>query len=587
MLSAARGMCFGAESFKPWRALMKDKQNCVKRLKCTLQNIAPTDEKLASRFSTAIATGIFISSPILAQASRLEILNADTTVNENAGQLMTNINLNVDDDPFLNFVEGPCDVTGGLVVSSGSATDGEDFSINDSRFSVTYTEEGVTTDSVSISIIDDTVDEENEDFTVTLGNINDECSFYGGLDNLDALTVTIIDNDEPTANDPDPSNEGEEGTPDTDTNDSETLNVTETPDTADNAEVPNLVNEQVLRSMSALTVFGANLQLQNLVDQVSRLRQGLRHNDYGSLKLNIDGQMLSGNALGEIFNLDGDSGALNSGWDTFFGGNLQFGDDEGSDVDVRSLIAGIDHRIGETVVVGAVIGYTEAVSDQLNSAGETELDGYSVGLLGSFYHQDQFFVDGILSLGNSDYQTTRDIDGVPNGLLAMGETSGEELGIALNGGWSFNQDQYFLTLFGSVNYIKASIDAFTEAASSGSSVSLLSVNKQDVNSLTTKVGVQAGLTINTDMGIIRPQLSADWERQYEDEVAEITGQFISNSSVGVNVQSTQMDSNHFNLGLLVSFIWRDGISAFVGYETDIGRDQIKLYDVSLGVRFEL
>ena len=85
-------------------------------------------------------------------------------------------------------------VTVDYATSDGTATAGQDYT--ETTGTLTFPANSVTSQTVSVPVTDDTVDEaEEETFTLTLSNVQ-EASLYGGGSTL-AATGTITDNDDP------------------------------------------------------------------------------------------------------------------------------------------------------------------------------------------------------------------------------------------------------------------------------------------------------------------------------------------------------------------------------------------------------
>ncbi|MGH1485286.1 MAG: autotransporter outer membrane beta-barrel domain-containing protein [Cellvibrionaceae bacterium] len=593
-----------------------------------------TPKKLQTRktkLSAAVATMIIVGAPGIANAANLTI-GGSRSVSEGIGNTAVTFGLtfdNLETRPFSN-----CTISGTVSAISGdsTATEGTDFTITDTDFTVEYDAGdggeggGATKDDISIAIIDDNLSEDTEDFIITATNVTHNCSFYGGFINSDSAIIDILDNDGGEG--------GEGGTPPTNIPTTGSLSETpglnekqlsvatvldevceSTPEETESLTKGRAEDElqaacatletsttlvrdldslspEKLAAMGTLSLQGMRAQTQNLSKQLRRIRQGLRGIDISGLQLNIDGQQLSGNQLGKLFGAGAGDGELHSKWGTFFGGSIQAGDHDANnessdfDFDVNSFFAGVDYQINDKIVVGGALGYTSSSADIDGDEGETKLSGISLGLFSSYYYKDIYYIDGIISFGDSDYETERNITIGTSSQVADGDTSGNEISIALNSGYYFRRSNYFVHMYGSLNYIDASIDGFEET-SSGSSGVLLDVAEQDLESLTTNLGIELGWTINTAAAVISPQISLDWERQYEDDGRQVSASFIGDpTKTNFSIDTDDIDNSYFNAGLGLSAVFKGGFSTYILYEVDLSRDDLDLYDVSLGARWE-
>ncbi|MBX2809961.1 MAG: autotransporter outer membrane beta-barrel domain-containing protein [Cellvibrionaceae bacterium] len=470
--------------------------------------------------------------------------------------------------------ERTCKVDGniGVALSDSSAIPNTDFTLSAGSFSVTARETmpGLSA-PININLLTDAdTDEGNEEFVLVAENITLDCTYYGDFVDTVDTTITIID-----------SENGEEEAEVSDPEDPIKENIV--------TLAPQI--RQILTSTGDLSLEGVRVQTQNLSKQLRRLRNGLRGNDLSSLRVSIDGQSLSGNDIKRLLGAGAGDEALNSPLGTFMGGSVQIGeesDNNGADYafDVHSLFFGADYHLSDNVIVGGAIGYTDSRSKINGEDSKSSLEGFSIAGFSSYYYKDIYYVDGIISYGVSDYKTLRQFGSGADTGIAKGETGGSELSIALNTGYYFRFNQNFVQVFGAVNYITASIDSYQETYNSGStSGTLLIVDDQTQKSFTSNMGIEYGRTFNTKSAVVTPQLSLDWERQYEDGAESISGRFVGGTDI-FNINDNQQDQSYFNLGLSLSAVFAGGFSAYTSYEIDLERDNFDVYDISLGMRWE-
>lgn len=527
---------------------------------------------------TTIASAIITVSAFgfheISSAANIRLIPSSTTGTEGE-----TISLTVFIDVFASETEGNfCDVSGDIVVTSGnSASLNDDFSLSTTSFSAndvnTSFGYGGQSQAITISLLNDNIEDIDEDFELSVNNLDYDCGTFFNDDieldvpepntTIETATISIIDNGEAA---------DEENTEDP---------------TDNNTILLNSNSKQMLNSTSNLSIAGARVHTQNLSNQIRRLRNGLRGTDLSSLRVNIDGQAIAGNDLKKLFGAGAGDEALSSQWGTFLGGSLQIGEEDTQDTNVEfkvhSLFWGADYRLNDNIIVGGAIGYTDSLTEIEQS--ETELNGYSIAAFSSYYFNEKTYIDGIISYGQGDFSIEREIDDSDG--MAKADANSDELSIALNAGHYFRFNQQFVQVFGSINYITVDIDNYQESYQSGSnSGSLLMVDDQTQKSLTSNMGVEYGRTFNTSVAVITPQITLDWERQYEKGTEAISGRIVGSSNTFSFENDTQ-DQNYFNLGLSLSGVFAGGISAYTSYEVDLERENFDVYDLSLGVRWEL
>lgn len=530
-----------------------------------------------SALSAAIAAALTLGAAGQTHAATLSV-SAPSNFSEGVGSIAVIIDL------ALDFGDASptesCTVTGTLREGGEGDISGDDYSIPSPNFTVTYEPdvfeavpdgEGTIQSravpaTVTVNIVDDTLVEGNESGAFFADNIVSNCSFYGGVINNDSASFTITDND--TEEEPEPPTPPSELTVDTQT-------------------------RQVLVSMGNLSLEGAKLQSQNLSKQLRRLRSGLRGNDLSSLNLKLDGNTLSGNDLNKLLGAGAGDDGLNSQWGTFVGGSIQIGDQDSSDdnagyeFNVDNFFAGIDYQLNKSFIIGGALGYTNSSAEINDNAGDTTLSGLSLGLFSSYYYKDSYYIDAIISYGQSDYDTSRDTAVGTSTQTIKGKAEGDEISLALNTGYYFRMSNHSIQLYGSLNYVDANIDGFDERNTSGSTATLLSVDDQNLKSLTSNIGIEYGLAINTRSAVITPQVYLDWEHQYEDDTEIVSGRFIGDpNDTTFQVEDRRQDRNYFNLGLSLSAVLKGGFSAYTSYEVDLSRDDLDLYDINVGARWE-
>lgn len=340
-----------------------------------------------------------------------------------------------------------------------------------------------------------------------------------------------------------------------------------------------------LNSIRSLTLQTANTRNRSIAKEVNRARQSAGFNSK-NLQVKIDGKALPRAVVPGAG--AGDSFADFGRWGFFVSGSIDIGKQKGADsptVDYDSslLVTGIDYRVTNNIVMGSALSYTILDS---GSKTETNFNRSSLSLFGSYYSEDTFYVDAIFTVGSSDYDLSREIEtdsGSPDS--ASANTGGGESSASLGAGYNFHDQNANLRVFTFVNYIDVDIDAYNETVIGSSSAA--NVNGIDLQSLTADIGLEASWNINCNSGVYIPLISVAWEHQFADDAVDIHGNFVGGSDDGAfNFHGEARDNDYLNAQIGVSGVFKNGFSAYLSYDSYLGRKDLSSNHYSLGARWQ-
>ena len=275
----------------------------------------------------------------------------------------------------------------------------------------------------------------------------------------------------------------------------------------------------------------------------------------------------------------------------FINGSVSFGDkasssnEIGFDLDTKGLTVGVDYRFTDKFVLGGAIGYADSETDFDNNRGSMDVDGYSLSVYSTYYHDENTYLDAIGSVGWSDYTNSRAFDtGTGSIPEVKGDTNGQKVALSIGGGYDFYHKGLSFGPVARINFFNAGIDSYAESSSTGFE---FDYDSQDVESLTSILGGQLSYAISTSNGIFTPQLLFEWAHEYKDDSRFITARFVydtSSTPLPFNLQTDDPDRDYFNLGVGLSATFAEGKSAFIFYETNLQREDINLDTISAGLR---
>ena len=380
-----------------------------------------------------------------------------------------------------------------------------------------------------------------------------------------------------------------------------------------NDSTRNFEPEEISSQTNAVLT-AATQQLRNVRSRLDTLRStgGKRGVDTSGVNLNIQGNTIPTFLLGGAAGDDQNELLGNSRWGVFTNGEYSFGEnnfgldsnvgsgDRNLDFNSKGLTVGADYRFnGEKLVAGAAIGYKDFTADFTTQSGGTDTQGYNLSLYGTYLVSDKSYFDAIIGFGNSSVESRRPVNNDGSGgigsetTFAVGNSDANEVTFSVGGGYEFSTGKWSYTPYGRLDYTQGTIDSYTETPSHPSaSTSMFRVDEQDIQSLTSSLGIKASRIISTSSGVFVPQISFEWKHEIKDR-GTISGQstYLENSLIGVGsgfteTHRTEFDRNYFNIGAGVSAVFPKGRSAYFNLESRLGDDDVEDYAVKAGFRME-
>lgn len=335
-----------------------------------------------------------------------------------------------------------------------------------------------------------------------------------------------------------------------------------------------------LESMTVLTMSGAQARNKTLAKQMDFARQKTASSHRVSLKLDGTEIPLAGGNAGDEF----------SPWGVFVSGDFERGDRElpsstGFDFTTNTLMAGVDYKLDNHWVLGGAISGSQGKADQNSRPDETELSQSALSFFGSFY-ADNFYLDTLATYGKNNYDMVRSVlEGAKVKSLANADTKGSETSFGLGAGYQFDFTSMQLKLFTRLDYISVGVDSYAEF--SGDDTMLVAkINDFDIKSFTSNLGMSYTWVINTGFGVLSPELGVDYEHQFKGDGFNVDGQFVGGENSEFSISTYEKDANYFNGNLALNMVFTQGVSAYVSYTGQFGRENWSSDHYALGARME-
>lgn len=445
-----------------------------------------------------MAAGLALLTPLASKAATLSFTDASLTVNEADGSVSVGISLQQESGEY-----GGCTVTGNIVAVGGTASPGQDYTIPNPAFAIEATaESGPQTynTSVTVNIIGDNVAEDSETIVLGFSEISD-CTgpdsvvfFAVTVGSPSQTTITIIDQTEKPVAPVEPVDPFE--------------NLSLTPNqravlsglrsACSNATgqllqrceeittieaLDAIIPDEISAQGSAAADFGLR-QLELIHGRIVELRNAKNGNStlLGYSTIDVNGESLPvgktllaamSQALGGGAGDDPDEALRDSPLGFFIKGQFNIGNrdrtvnQQGFDIDRKSVTLGLDYTFFDSLVVGAAFGYGFIDTDFHNNNGRMETDSYDFATYGSYFLPEEFYVDWIMSYSVHDYDMKRNIRYSGLDTTAASRPEGDQFGFAGSLGKDFAFDSYVINPYARFEYLNTSVDAYRESGGSG------------------------------------------------------------------------------------------------------------------------
>ncbi len=347
-------------------------------------------------------------------------------------------------------------------------------------------------------------------------------------------------------------------------------------------------------------------QFDNLKTRMAALRGGASGVSFGGLAMRGDNGVLPLGFLDTLLfgaNPDDEVGADFSRWAFFLSGSFGRGDkrvterEAGFEFDSWSITGGVDYRYSNELVLGIAAGYNSSDTDLVGNTGSLSSEAYSMSLYSTWYRQESFYLDAVLTLGRNDFDLDRSINFTltgPTGTttynqMASSSVDGSQTAFSLSAGRDFNRDGWTFGPYVRATLARQKIDGFTETITLPGSGTGLAFRVDD-RSLTSRSGVLGGkvnYAMSTSWGVLLPHFQVEYQREFQDDEQDVVVRFLHDpGGTPFVLRGDAVDRDFLNIGLGLSAVFANGRSAFIFYERTSGLANQTRENIALGLRIE-
>ncbi|MEO1083188.1 MAG: autotransporter outer membrane beta-barrel domain-containing protein, partial [Acidobacteriota bacterium] len=172
-----------------------------------------------------------------------------------------------------------------------------------------------------------------------------------------------------------------------------------------------------------------------------------------------------------------------------------------------------------------------------------------------------------------------------NRLVAAGSPDSDQLSLTLGAGYDFRLGPA-ATLSGFLrgSYVQSDVDSYSE---SGAFAFNIAYENQDVESLLGEAGVEVIYPISFSWGVLQPLVRVSFLHEFEDSSEIVRARFVGDPQGRVfNLESERPDRNFFNVAAGFTATLQRGWATYFQYDTDLEREDLDIYTLTGGVRFQ-
>ncbi|MEW8263288.1 MAG: autotransporter domain-containing protein [Candidatus Thiodiazotropha taylori] len=366
------------------------------------------------------------------------------------------------------------------------------------------------------------------------------------------------------------------------------------------------VNPETATQANNSSQQGGQAQIRNLGSRIAALRAGASGISFQGLDLMIDDKPFSIDTIAQAYRQRGggassDNPLMENRLGFFITGDIATGSkdetdlESGLDFDTFGLTMGLDYRINSNFILGAALGYVDTTTELEDDAAEIDTQGYSLNLYGTYYAEQNYFVDFSLGYGANNFDQSRRISYQLDGLANVNQKlsadyDGSMVSLFIGSGYDFSNGPWSFGPRADLEYMKSDVDGFTEEASNPNADGggwATRVDDTDQTWLTLKLGGRLAYTHSADWGILIPYTRLDWLHEFEDDAQVINAYLVGDPNAqAIRIESEDPDRDYLRLRLGTSAQFKNGVVGFLDYSTILAHDDWTAHTVSVGLRSE-
>ena len=247
----------------------------------------------------------------------------------------------------------------------------------------------------------------------------------------------------------------------------------------------------------------------------------------------------------------------------FYRGNPHDPDVQSSSADSGGTVAGLDGKIGDDAILGALFSFNNADATLDSDGSHATIQSYTGGLYGA-WHPGSLRLNALAAFTANHYASSRNIIFPGYAGNAKGIADGDQYTVNLDGGYDCHLDDHFTAgPLAGLQWVHMRVDGFDE---SGAGAANLEIGNQRVDSLQSRLGGRLSIHLLThgDMAI-STDLHAAWQHEYLDNSRAIHASFAGAGLAAFSVRTTGPMRDAAVLGTGLNFTFHERLTLFADY----------------------
>lgn len=263
---------------------------------------------------------------------------------------------------------------------------------------------------------------------------------------------------------------------------------------------------------------------------------------------------------------------------------------EGYRSSILGFTVGGDYRLSRQMTAGIAFTYSNTNGD-FRQGGNFSNNGYDVTFFGQYLPTEQSFVQVTGGYGRNSYLVDRrnsltltniDVNG-----FSSSNSNADVLKVGVLAGYDIPIGRFTVGPRAGFTHSYTHIHDYNEQGNTGLE---LRIGDQHVNSSQSVLGIQGQTAVSTALGVLVPQVNADYIHEFANSQRFLTAQYVQDFSATPTRFRFQNDvpvRNYFNLGTGLLMVLPNGWQPFVNFRVMAGNQQFNNYAGMFGLRVEM
>ncbi len=257
---------------------------------------------------------------------------------------------------------------------------------------------------------------------------------------------------------------------------------------------------------------------------------------------------------------------------------------------ILGFTVGGDYRLSRQFTAGVAFTYSNTAGD-FRQGGTFSNNGYEGTFFGQYLPTDRIFVQLTGGYGRNSYLVTRQSSLTLSNIAVGGATSSNSnadvFKLGLLTGYDHPVGMFTVGPRVGLNFSHSHINNYDERGTTGLE---LKFDDQYVNSVQSLLGLQAQAAISTGLGVLVPQVNADYIHEFANSQRFLSAQYVQDLSPTPTKFRFQNDvpvRDYFNMGTGLMMVLPNGWQPFVNFRVMVGNQQFNNYAGTFGLRVDL